>query len=285
MTVPNPAHLVTAPLGGLPAVKASRWAHAAWQNMADHLDDPSRFRIIQPCYNTGVPQSAGTHDFDAACDFYITGMTFAEASQFGRRWGIANWHRTPSQGDWSEHCHGFPIPPHGSMADGGRTYFILAGAERTRVGIFLPGQLVDYGNDALGLADEHTPGSDPQPHPKPQYVFNYKEYVVSEQNIINAIKQDGDRTRAVVNARALADRTRDKAILDAIDALPVGATKGDVRIVVEKALAAQAAPTEALTLKQCPSVRASDNHRCGLIVGHSGAHSYDNPTDPFTHSN
>jgi hypothetical protein len=43
------------------------------------------------------------------------------------------------------------------------------------------------------------------------------------------------------------------------------------------------------TRTQCSSVRASDGNRCGLAVNHPGwptsGHSYDNPTDPFNHSN
>jgi hypothetical protein len=43
------------------------------------------------------------------------------------------------------------------------------------------------------------------------------------------------------------------------------------------------------TRTQCSSVRKADGHRCGLPVNHpgwpTGGHSYDNPTDPFNHSN
>lgn len=239
MVVPDPAQIIVAPLGGMD-VKASRWAHAAWQNMADQLDDPSRFRVIQPSFNTGVDASAGTHDFDAVMDWFIVGMTFEDANAHGRRSGLATWTRTPAQG-FSLHNHGFPIPPDGAFLDrDGKAWFRLGGGLATRVGILIPQQLIDYHNDALGLAASvggHTPGSDHQPHPDPQFVFNYEEYIVSEQNILDAIHAEGQKTREVVNARAAGDVKRDKAILDAIDALPTGATKGDVRLVVQKALA------------------------------------------------
>lgn len=39
----------------------------------------TRLRIIQPCYNTTVAASAGTHDYDAVFDFEIVGLPWKSA--------------------------------------------------------------------------------------------------------------------------------------------------------------------------------------------------------------
>ena len=66
--------------------------------------------VFQPCYNTGVALSEGTHDFDAVLDIWINGMTGDEAQTFVRKHGWAGWHRTPAQG-FVEHVHMALLPP------------------------------------------------------------------------------------------------------------------------------------------------------------------------------
>lgn len=171
MGIENPAEIIVAPLGGMSAVKGSRWAHAAWRSMAQALDDPSRFRLLQSMYHTGVDASEGTHDKDACCDFYIVGMDLDEACWFARQHGIANWTRNPAQGDWGWHNHGFPIPP--------RWQFF------TEVGIYVPGQLEDYRNHALGLSGFHVPNSDPQRYPADQFIFNYDKWLQEQDMDLN----------------------------------------------------------------------------------------------------
>jgi hypothetical protein len=128
------------------------------------LDDEARAQglrvaVIQSAFNTTVPESAGTHDYDACYDLQIVGLSWDDAQSWLRRRGFACWHRTPAQGDWGDHIHGIVL---------GYT---------TKVGIYVPGQVTDYHNHALGLAGQHEPGSDPTWHPDPQFVFDYQKWL------------------------------------------------------------------------------------------------------------
>lgn len=123
--------------------------HWAWMTERLAHDHPkATLHMIQPCYNTGVPASAGTHDLDCATDSWIYGLSPLDGQRWLRRHGLDCWwrHTGPwaARDDW--HYHGFPEPVGSGFA--------------TRVGIFLPGQLVDYHKHAFGLAGQHTPGSD-----------------------------------------------------------------------------------------------------------------------------
>src|SRR4051794_20287793 len=62
-------------------------------------------QVIQSAYHQGVKASAGTHDWDAVYDFRVDGFEWDDAQRFLRRWGWAAWHRTPDQGDWTDHVH------------------------------------------------------------------------------------------------------------------------------------------------------------------------------------
>lgn len=66
-------------------------------------------RVIQPPFNTGVPASAGTHDYDACWDGYISGVPWLTQQAFFRQRGLACWYRKPPA--FSDHIHGFPLPP------------------------------------------------------------------------------------------------------------------------------------------------------------------------------
>ena len=45
----------------------------------------ARLIIVQPCYNTGVDESAGTHDRDGVFDVIIQGLGWWDAQAFLRR--------------------------------------------------------------------------------------------------------------------------------------------------------------------------------------------------------
>lgn len=259
MGIENPAEIIVARLGGKD-VKASRWAHAAWQNMADQLPDPSDFFVIQPSYNTGVDASKGTHDFDACCDFGIFGMSYHEASQFARRWGIANWNRLPSQGPWNEHDHGFPIPPGGGFLDrDGKAWFRLGGGSQTRVGILIPQQNVDYANDALGLAASvggHDPHSDPQPHPNPQYIFDYAKWLEDQVRpedldaIRTIVQNNADRVIKRIDLLGTSTVKAIRGVRQDVANLPDDASKQDVAALLDRKLSPIADNLDALIADQ-----------------------------------
>lgn len=82
--------------------------------LLDETDDKAvrrfgtRVVVIQPPYNEGVPQSAGTHDKDACIDAYIPGVDWRVQERFFRTcgWG-AYWRRPPAFGN---HIHMFMLP-------------------------------------------------------------------------------------------------------------------------------------------------------------------------------
>jgi hypothetical protein len=128
--------------------------------------------IFQPCFNTGVPESAGSHDFDGVFDVWIEGMTGGVAQRFLRAQGWAAWHRHTGKFENNIHIHMATIPPGlpakptptqvgaaykklgikvGELIDGGVT---SAGRVKTS------SQIVDYYKHAFGLKGQHTAGSD-----------------------------------------------------------------------------------------------------------------------------
>lgn len=119
-------------------------------------DEVGHFQVIQSAYHTGYPPSAGTHDRDACYDLSrIDGMDWRESEHAYRAHAGGGWYRHPPTFD-SEHIHVIVLgyvdpwqPPY------------LCGC----VGVFVPGQVVDYYNNALGLVDQHDPGDDPTWHP------------------------------------------------------------------------------------------------------------------------
>lgn len=106
----------------------------------------STFRIIQPAFNTGVPQSAGTHDRADVWDWELLNVDnwYAESS-LARDCGLADWVRDPTQGDFGWHHHA-----------------ISPGLPPDMYGVLVPAQLDDYRRHALGLKGKHDSGSDPQ---------------------------------------------------------------------------------------------------------------------------
>ncbi|WP_426243664.1 hypothetical protein [Nocardioides sp. LHG3406-4] len=74
----------------------------------------ARLIVIQPPWNTGVPQSAGTHDMCSAFDVQIVGLGWWEAQRFLRAHRWAAFYRWFTPRLWSDHIHmlslGCPAP-------------------------------------------------------------------------------------------------------------------------------------------------------------------------------
>lgn len=154
------------------AARRTIW-HLRWTIYVLRLRYPkARLVIYQTCYHTGVSASAGTHDFDAVFDVWITGGVLGRdpwrAQRFLRRHGWAAWFR--HTGSWASrsawHIHMISLPP-GLPANPTPTD-VLAAYHRLgiRVGVYVPGQVDDYYAHALGLAGQHHAGDDPSWHPK-----------------------------------------------------------------------------------------------------------------------
>lgn len=146
------------------------------RRVAAHIRDTQRrlaqnypgcyLRIIQGAYNTSIKASAGTHDYDCCIDLEVVGRSWDEGQKFMRNCGWAAWHRTRAQGFSGDHIHAISLPPSGTNHP---TLAQVVWQFRTRgleVGAFVPGQVHDYYNHALGLAGKHNAGSDPSYHPK-----------------------------------------------------------------------------------------------------------------------
>lgn len=128
--------------------------------------------VIQRDWNTSVRASAGTHDYDSVWDLYIPGVPWWTQQKFFRANGFGCWYRHPPL--FGNHIHGFTLP-----VPSGRVRSDDFSDNRTRVGIYVPGQLEDYYNHAFGLAGQHTPGSDRSWFPKDieSTVFNLATYI------------------------------------------------------------------------------------------------------------
>lgn len=183
----------------------------------------------------GASDSAGYHDAGGALDLRVwdlasMGLTVEQVVHAARWLGWDAWYRDMAHGGFSD--------PHIHMA--------LHGDKRASAGI--RDQFIQYANGQNGLSDR---GPDYHPRPNPIVVFDYrkwlKEQAMEADRIIQVVKDEGDRTRKVVNARAVAERERDRrinsAVLKAVDDLPEAATKRDVRVAVAKALADSTTPT------------------------------------------
>jgi hypothetical protein len=128
----SPAEVIDTTLNGV-TFKAGRRtaAHLAW------TDDEARrrgaqLRIIQPCFNTGVAASAGTHDFDGVVDVEVENMDWLDGQRFLREHGWAAWYRFPPT--FGNHIHAVSLGCPGP------------------VGIYVPGQVNDYYAHRNGLA-------------------------------------------------------------------------------------------------------------------------------------
>jgi hypothetical protein len=175
----------------------SRRTGAFLDFLQDMLPERCDLRIIQGCYNTSISASAGTHDYDAVLDVYITGMGWYDMQHIIRQWGGAAWWRHPPT--FTNHIH-----------------FVVLGY-RTRVGEYVPGQVQDYYNDRSGLVG-HAPDS--SWHPSPQFVFDYTRYINGEYKHTTPPDEPGGsmaEVREFLNAKIMADGTTVKdALIDAV---------------------------------------------------------------------
>jgi hypothetical protein len=140
--VTDPAEVIEVTFGGQ-TFHAGRRTAAHLEFTAARLakqQPDANLVVIQPCYNTGVETSAGTHDFDGVLDFAILGMDWFPAQRFLRECGWAAWYRFPPA--FSHHIHAVSLGCPGPLGE------------------FVPGQILDYHNHAFGLANQHDPGSD-----------------------------------------------------------------------------------------------------------------------------
>lgn len=180
-----------------------------------HIDDMNEkalrrfgvpYTIIQPPFNTGVPASAGTHDWDVMRDWYLPGVPWWTAQRWGRANGEFVWYRHPPL--FGNHLHGGTLPvPEGK---------VRSDDFATRVGIYVPGQLIDYYNHAFGLSGQHTPGSDKSWFPADidATVFNLNDYIQRKRDDMFE-KDDSDRLKRVeslLTRQAESQKARDQRI-------------------------------------------------------------------------
>jgi hypothetical protein len=139
------------------------------------------FRIIQPANNTGVPQSAGTHDRDDVWDWELTDAgTWAQESELARDTGLWDWVRDPTQGDFGWHHHA-----------------IAPGLPLDRYGSLVPAQMDDYRRHALGLKGRHDSGSDPQCFTLGKLSHTVKRFSYQDWKDDNMPLSDADVDRVV----------------------------------------------------------------------------------------
>lgn len=163
----------------------------------------SAVAVIQSCYNTSVAASAGTHDYDAVLDVYIPGVNWWTQQRFFRANGFACWYRHCPEFCGNEHIHGMTIP-----ADGHDF--------RTRVGIYVPGQLSDYYNNRNGLAS-HSHDGTWHPSSIKATIFDLRAYNENQ-------RAEDKVTKAKVKAAIGWDRVR-------VDAVQPGKENKDVERV------------------------------------------------------
>jgi hypothetical protein len=180
----RPAQVIDTTLNGVTFRAGRRTAaHLAW------TDDEARLRghqlrVIQPCYNTGVAASAGTHDFDGVVDVEVENMDWLDGQRFLREHGWAAWYRFPPK--FGNHIHmvslGCPGP----------------------VGIYVPGQVDDYYAHRNGLKG-HAKDLTWQPADIDSTVFDYPAYEEAREMTPEQAKQLADTATAVQQIHARLD--------------------------------------------------------------------------------
>lgn len=175
----DPKRVVEVTFGGR-TFRAGQVTYAnllATQTALDHKYPGSQIVVIQPCYNTGVAASAGTHDRDGVLDVEITGIGWGPAQSFLRTQGWAAWWR--HTGTWAArdrwHIHMISLAawkascPLGQYVDGGISEFGH---------VVTSSQITDYYNHALGLAGQHDSGDDRTWHPADidRTIFRYAHW-------------------------------------------------------------------------------------------------------------
>lgn len=182
MTSPNDVVVWGKTTGGKTARMGRRTAaHLDWTIEKLKKKNPkAKLHVIQSAYNTGVKASAGTHDKDACLDVYIEGMGWWDQQRFLRECGWAAWYRFPPA--FGHHIH-----------------MVSLGYGSAPVGKFVPGQVKDYYNHALGLKGKHDSGDDGSWFPKniDATIFNYAKYTEEDMS-----QEDVDAIKSTVNNTA-----------------------------------------------------------------------------------
>ncbi|GAB3867423.1 hypothetical protein GCM10028801_41390 [Nocardioides maradonensis] len=146
----------------------------------------ARLVMLQPCYDTGVAASAGTHDKDAVFDFGFIGTLgrptltwrWLRFQRFFRNHCAAAWWR--HTGTWASpsayHVHGFPLPADLKHFTTEVGIYVDGGASQGHPGS-TSSQLVDYMNAAEGLAGQHAARMDRTYRPRRIAAFDYDRWV------------------------------------------------------------------------------------------------------------
>jgi hypothetical protein len=194
--VSNAAEIITVTRAGR-TFRCSRRTAAHIDYTVERLaqvEPDARLAIIQPCYNTGVAASAGTHDFDACLDVQIVGMDWWSAQRFLRQCGWAAWLRYPPTFSWHIHMVSLGYPG--------------------RVGIYVPGQVDDYYAHRSGLVG-HVPDTSWHPDDIAETVFDYPTWEDAHMPLnkddLNAIQNLIDR--AIADATPAIAKAAAKAVL------------------------------------------------------------------------
>lgn len=140
--------------------------------------------VIQSDWHTGVPASAGTHDYDSCWDLKIEGVGWWRQQRFFRANGFACWYRHPPL--FGNHIHGFTLPPHrGSDPNedfrriGIKVGKYIDGEVSLEGHVVVSSQIHDFYHHAFGLAGQHEAGSDSSWFPQDiaATAFNLRAYV------------------------------------------------------------------------------------------------------------
>jgi hypothetical protein len=191
--------------------------------------------IIQGAFNTGVEASKGTHDYDAVLDVGIFGMDWWDAQRFMRECKWAAWYRFPPTFD-GDHLH------------------VVSLGTTAKVGEYVPGQIDDYYHGRNGLAGH---AADTTWRPSRITVFEYNSFLKEDEmqeadfdrinKMLEPIKSDLERLRKALSEFRQNQRARDKkaiardkdsaaqltAIAGAVDGLPDGASKTEIRKMIK----------------------------------------------------
>lgn len=173
--VPGPAEVVTVSLGDKTFEAGRRTAaHLQATVLQLAVEFPAaHLHVMQQCFHTGYEPSAGTHDGDGVLDIKIEGLdgSLAQwwaAQAFMRRMGWASWFRHTDE--WAApsawHLHSVSLGCPG------------------KVGYYVPGQVDDYNDHALGLKGEHDSGDDPTWHPPDieATYFDYPAWLIDQED-------------------------------------------------------------------------------------------------------
>jgi hypothetical protein len=154
----NPAEVITTTLNGV-TFQAGRRTAAHLVATDEWLRHNGMWlRVLQPCYNTGVSASSGTHDGDGVLDVeVVSAATWTHGQRLLRMLGWAAWYRPNTPGLWGDHIHAISLGCPGP------------------VGALIPAQVDDYYAHRSGLVGH---GADPSWHPGDidSSIFDFPEW-------------------------------------------------------------------------------------------------------------